>query len=565
MAPQLEAGRLYDPSGTLIPMTAPPPAGGNGGRPPIPPGVDRTYHDRWREYFRGLTPGRLEQILMQADAGDPYELVQLCEQMAERDPKIGSVLHTRTAAVLGLNHEIRPVKLDDSHSSEQDLADEIARFCDDALDRAGINELDGDLMDSVMKPIAVDWIDWGVDANGKVVPLGFRRIPPTHLRWGQTSETIRVYAPGNAVYAAGEIGVPFEPYTTVRLLNNERRDSPQRAGLGRSFSWYYLFKTTSIKDWVAYADRFGTPDRILSIDPSDFTNKEMYDAASYALSTIGAAASGVISKNWSMDIQSAASKGGAELFNTIIDYIDKAIGQLGLGHELSSQSSPGSGQLGITAALQVRQDIVEGDCKVLSSVHRRDLLVPMVGWNWGWDKLHLVPYSVFDCEPQKDLGAQSAVLATVARAFPELEFSIQQIRDEFAWDSPLGPKDVITAGRGAAVGQQPSGPAVPQDPAQPEVTVNRVLSARKGKRATPTAKQKKVDKLAEKVIAGALVETEKWKAQLRSMIREALAEGQSIPGIAHRVATAYPDLDAANLERLLHDQLVLVRLFGRNG
>ena len=65
----------------------------------------------------------------------------------------------------------------------------------------------------------------------------------------------------------------------------------------------------------------------------------------------------------------------------MIDIVNREASQLVLGHELSSQSSPGSGQLGITAAIAVRQDCIEGDCNWLGNIVRRDIFRPMVDRN----------------------------------------------------------------------------------------------------------------------------------------------------------------------------------------
>lgn len=570
MSAVLERGTILDASGTPIPLAVvPEPEAETLLRPD---GVDYDVADRYRGYpSKNLTPRKIEGILEAADAGEPYEWVELMEEMLEKDPKIQSVAVTRRKAVLGINHEIRPVKLDDENSGDQALADEIAKFCNAALQRAGLRGLVGHLMDSVGKGIAVDWVDWVRDKDKKWVPARFRKIPTKHLRWGNDSDSIRVWQPNSlsstSVTSDGQIGEKLTAYTTVRALDEEREDHPTRGGLLRTCVWYYLFKNTSIKDWVSSADRYGIPSRILTLSDSDFKNPAMYDRARAALRSIGSNLSGVISDKWRLDLAAALAKGGADLFNTILDYIDRAIAQLWLGHELSSQGSKGGGNLGISAAIQVRQDYLEGDCNSVSGIIRRDLLVPMTGWNYGWDKLHLVPNSIFDFEPPKDIVAESNVLSTNARTFPTMTFSIQQIRDQYGYDEPVDDDDTITAGDGAAAGGDPiTAPDVPVG--TPDgATVNSVLAKRRGAllpKSSPTARQKKVDRLTTKAVSAAITETSKWQAQLRTMIREGVKDGLTVQQMVHRVSKAYPDLDVDRLETQLQESLVLVRLFGRN-
>ena len=81
---------LYDSTGVAIPPPGllPPPSGMSV----IPGGVESDANDRYRQYLaKGLTPSRLAAILEEADAGYPYNLFQLCEEILEKDPKMASL------------------------------------------------------------------------------------------------------------------------------------------------------------------------------------------------------------------------------------------------------------------------------------------------------------------------------------------------------------------------------------------------------------------------------------------------------------------------------------------
>jgi phage gp29-like protein len=571
---------LYDATGTQVPLPgAPTPPTSSG----IPEGIDQTYRDRFRGYpSRNLTPAKIINILQNADAGWPLEWIELCEEIVEKDPKIGSVLHTRTAAVLGLYYEIQPPKLDDIDTTEDPQAQEIARFCDQALLASNFTDLVGDLLDAVGKPFAVDWVDWKLNRDGKVVPQRFRRIPTKHIHWSFDSDTIRVYDPyAQVAGVGGNLGLPLPPYTTVRAVYNTRHDHPTRAGLLRSLVWYYLFKITGLKDLVAYSDRYGMPLRVLFLDDADYKNPAIYNEMRASLAHMGTDASGVLSKNSVLQIEKMAEAGGAGVFKELIDYMDKAIAQLVLGHELSSQGSAGGGLLGISAALQVRQDILEADCNFISSTIKRDVLTPLVGWNFGWDAVEqgLVPNLTYNYEPPKDLVAQANVMSVVAATFPDLPFSKQQIRDEYGFDEPLGedtnplnqsPEDDVLM-PGGIVSDQAAGIKAPKspDPARgtPEVSINSLASRRMKRRRMPSkyspARQKAVDRLAKKGIKTGHDVAASWGSQLRQLLRDSAAEGVSLLDVRNRIVKAYPDLDAAALEQTLREQMVLVRLFGR--
>jgi phage gp29-like protein len=439
---------LYDATGTPIPFPGP-------ANPPawdlMPSGVENEVADRYRAYpSKHLSPNKITSVTEACDAGDPLEYVELLEEMREKDPKLDSVLHDRTAAVMGLPVDVTPVILPaEATQADVDLAATIAKFIDNVMDRAGLRGLLSDLMDALYKPFSISGIHWSAPDQGPVRPLAFSGIPARHVRWSFDSDEVRVYNPYGAVSnSRGNLGDPLPPYSTVRAIDLHRKDHPTRAGLGRTIVWYYYFKNLALKDWVSYGDRFGMPVRIIKLDPSDFRNPEMYQKARAAVKQMGVDASGVLSKNSDFEIVATSSRGGESLYQVIIDFFNTNYAQLVLGHELSSQSAPGQGQLGITAALQVRQDILEEDCEWLAGIVRRDVLTPMVGWNFGWDKLQFVPYLTFSYEPGKDLVATSTVLMNIAKAFPDFKFSEQQLRDEYNLDTPLGPEDEVTAGGG---------------------------------------------------------------------------------------------------------------------
>ena len=57
---------------------------------------------------RGLTPERLDGIMLEANSGDPRRQARLCRDILERDWSIGHALQTRVNAVLGCPWRIEP-------------------------------------------------------------------------------------------------------------------------------------------------------------------------------------------------------------------------------------------------------------------------------------------------------------------------------------------------------------------------------------------------------------------------------------------------------------------------
>jgi phage gp29-like protein len=574
------APRLYDATGTEIPLPGPqePPSG------TVSPGVNGAASDRFRLYpSRNLTPESIVQILEEADAGDPYRLIELIEEITEKDGKVEAVIKARSQSMQGMEWNILQPKLRLADQASEDKAKEIALFCEQALRSTEFSELIGDLMDGVSKPFAVDWITWGQDSLGKYVPTQFSRINPKHLRWSFADDSLRVFDPVRpSIGKGGDWGEPLAPYTTIRAIDLSRRDHPTRAGIGRTLIWPVFFKLTIVKDMVGYGERAGIPPRVLRIDQVDFDNPERYEKFRRAMMEFRHDLSAVISKNAELDIKVIASKDGVEVFTSQIDIFDKWIAWKVLGHELTSQSSPGQGQLGITAAMEVRQDIKEADCRWIAGIIKRDVLTPMVGWNFGWDAVqqHLVPNLWFDVELPRDITAESQVVDRIATRFPNLTFSKQQIRENFGIAAPLG-EDQIEAeddvlrpsagGSPAAVGASgagdPSSPPAEGPDAAPGSVNSRSGAASTLSASEPQSPEKKQIPVDAAVVKGA--ETgqpvaEKWEREIRDVLRQCQAEGLTFAQTADRVRGLYPALAVKGFEKDLRQWLFLCRLHGRN-
>lgn len=585
---------LYDWSGAPItsPGITPPPIEGY-----VEAGADEVIIDRYRGYFsRNLTPGRLARIQEAADGGDPAEWFGLCEEMLEKDMKFASLFQTRTAQLTGLQRDVMaPSKIDESL---RDKADEIADFCSQALEATNFDELLEDMMDAIPKPFSVDWIYWGFDTKGRVVPKKFCKIPGQHLRWSYKEDVLRIFDPSNPVVGPdGDWGMPLDPTYTVRSMWNIRRDNHLRSGLMRTLSWYYMFKIMAWKDLASYADRYGMPIRIAKLPAVQYKDKEIMDRIRTSLRRLGSDGSGVFTQEAELQIVAASGKGG-DVFKQIIDLVNKEAAGLVFGHELSSESSPGSGQLGISAALVQQQHVLESDCKRAGEIVRRDVFRWMTEWNYGPDAVMngLTPTLWFDYEEPPDLQGEANYLQTVKTTWPEIEFSESQIRDKFGIDEPIDAADTLggqspQAGvgpdgqplPGGAPGGAPGGGVVHPEPlvkgALPVVTIHSAPNfapqgvpgtlGRRRRRMGPSryrkAAQARVDRLAQRSIAASEGEAQQIQREIIGVLKSVLADGGSYQEARARVIRTYRTLSVGDITKLLEQGMIMTRLAGLNG
>jgi phage gp29-like protein len=157
---------------------------------------------------------------------------------------------------------------------------------------------------------------------------------------------------------------------------------------------------------------FGMPLRLGKYEPTSTPADR--DALVTAIRNLGSDAAGVISKATEIEFVEAASRsGGANPYQLMADFCNREMSKAVLGQTLTTDTA---GSTGTYAAAfihgQVRRDLVEADAQALAATLREQLLRPLVGFNFGWDKP--VPWFRFRFEEEEDLKALSEVFRNLA-------------------------------------------------------------------------------------------------------------------------------------------------------
>ena len=122
----------------------------------------------------------------------------------------------------------------------------------------------------------------------------------------------------------------------------------------------------------------------------------------------------MISKSTEIEFVEATSRsGGANPYQLMAEFCNREMSKAVLGQTLTTDTS---GSTGTYAAArvhgQVRQDLVKADAQALAATLREQLLRPLVGFNFGWDKP--VPWFRFRFEEEEDLKTLSEVFRNLA-------------------------------------------------------------------------------------------------------------------------------------------------------
>lgn len=368
-----------------------------------------SLRDRWSGYpSAGLTPRRLTAILREADGGDLTRQMELFSEMEEKDAHLFSCLQTRKLAVSGSEWEVHP-------AGEGKDDEEISAFVRDSL--GGITNFEDsltDLMDAVGKGFAVSEIIWEVK-GGRVLPVALKKRAARRFTFtgpDGISDGPRLITESSPVY--GE-GLPPDKF----MVHTYRAgaDQPERGGLLRVLSWIYLFKNFAVKDWVAFCEVFGMPMRLGVYAPS--ATREDKDALLEAVTSLGSDAAGVISESTRIEFVEAAKSGGGP-YEGLVGVLNAEISKAVLGQTLTTEVGASGSFAAGRVHQAVRADIARADARALARTINRDLIRPLVKFNFGPD----VRPSVFkfQMDPAEDLMAlaqRDKLLSEMGLTLPE--------------------------------------------------------------------------------------------------------------------------------------------------
>jgi len=356
--------------------------------------------ERWSSYpSAGLTPSRLAEIFREADQGNVYRQMELFEEMEEKDAHLTAILQTRKMAVLGKDYEVLPYG---ATPEDERIGAQVGEmvYAIPSLEEALL-----DMLDAIGKGFALSEIIWEV-TGGQARVSELRWIPQKKTIFGEDRQ------PRLLTSEAGWQGVAPPLWKVIYHRYKARSGYPTRSGVLRVVGWMYLLKNFAMKDWAAFNEVFGMPLRLGKYDTT--ASPADRDALVQAIRNLGSDAAGVISKATEIEFVEATSRsGGVNPYQLMAEFCNREMSKAVLGQTLTTDTA---GTTGTYAAArvhdQVRRDLVEADAQALATTLREQLLRPLVGFNFGWDKP--VPWFRFRFEEEEDLKTLSAVYRNLA-------------------------------------------------------------------------------------------------------------------------------------------------------
>lgn len=496
--------------------------------------------DKYSEYpSDGLTPVRLAEIFKEADAGDVLRQAELFEEMEEKDPHLFSQLQTRKNAVTGLDYEVIPFDSDDPRDKE------IAEFVEAQLGGIeGFEDIMLDLLDAIGKGFAVSEIMWSYD-EGHVVVDDIRSRHQKRFFWDSVDDSFKV----RTQEAPEGIELPKNKFIVHKY--KARSGHPSRAGVLRVVAWMYLFKNYTLKDWVAFCEVFGMPLRLGKYQPG--ASEDDKRALMQALVAIGADAAGIFPDGTAIEFVNTEKTSSTDLYERLARYCDEQVSKAILGQTLTSDSGGGSYAQSKTHN-DVRHDLTVADCKAIAATLRRDLIRPLVLYNFGEDKR--IPYLRFDAEESEDLTQTATVIGTLIRE-AGLKVPTSYIYKKFSIPKPEGDEEVATPPGQTAQGAGFGPFSFKAQPGEP-IALKAEDGARHGT-------QERVDRLAAAATRKSAGAFKKAFGPVLKKIEnaESLEELRDMMEDEKAVAELFGEMDVSEVEELLQKVMLYANLEGR--
>ena len=402
---------------------------------------------QWDQVSPGMTPQRLAAILRAAEDGEHRDYLTLAEEMEERELHYIAVLGTRKRALSGL-----PIQIEAASEGRKDQ--QVADACREMCEAPILRDLLDHLTDSLGKGYAVAEILWETSAS-QWRPQAFLERDPRHFLFDRlTRRELRL------VDLADPEGVRLQPYKFVHHVPRLKSGVPVRGGLAKPAAWAYIFKSYTLKDWMAFCEVFGMPIRIGKYGPQ--ATEEDRRKLLTAVRNIGTDAAAIIPETMALEfaeVKGGSAAGTNPVFASFAEYLDKQLSKLVLGQTMTTDSGSSMAQAKVHE--NVRRDILVSDARQLQTTIDRDLIRPFVDLNFGPQKVY--PRFTLPVAEPEDLKALADNLAKLVPL--GLRVAEGELRDRFGFTDPDEGEIVLGRAGLEAFALEPELDAEPEDDA----------------------------------------------------------------------------------------------------
>ncbi len=394
-----------------------------------------------------IDPERMGRIMRDAALGLGDAYFDLAEEMEEKYPHYAGVLGTRKRQTAQLEITVESATDDKAHKLHAD-------FIRDWLNRDTLQAELFDILDGIGKGISYTEIIW--DMGTQWTP---KQLKSRSQRWFEF-DSVDLTTPMLKVDDGTQKALP--PYKFIVHNHPAKTGLPIRSGLARIIAWPFLFQNMTVKDWVIFAEVYGMPLRLGKYGANATPSDKM--ALLRAVRDIGTDAAAIIPESMLIEFQNAAAAANADIYLKLASYLDQQVSKAVLGQTATTDALAGGlgGSQG-NVHNDVRQDIQNADADLLATTLNRDLVRPMIDFNFGIPADGKYPKIRIG---QSESLSQEQIIAIEKLVPLGLKIGMSTVRDRLGFPDPDADEEVL----GIDAQKPPENPNL--DPSRPNTREN---------------------------------------------------------------------------------------------
>lgn len=340
-----------------------------------------------------LRPQDVSRIIIEADSGYIWQLMDLGNEARQKDCHLHGVLFTRETTLASLPWQIAPYAKPGKKAVAKDR--DVGDWVEDRLlsikgspsvelgapdTLASFRGLLAHMGGAPFFGFAPSEVAWAKD-DGDLVPVGFSLLQQRRFLYRQSDGRLCWW--DNGMTQEVDVMKEFPPGKFIVHRPRTNGDIPCREGLIRPLMWAALFRNWDIRDWLALGElawkpyRTGTYSR--DATPNDIDN--LIDALR-KVSTSGTAAFPETTK-FMVEWPKHSVSSGQSMHGELAAFFGSEMSKCVLGQTLTTEA----GQKGARALGEVhdeiRKDIAESDAIQAAATIQSQLIAPMVRLNFG--------------------------------------------------------------------------------------------------------------------------------------------------------------------------------------
>lgn len=342
----------------------------------------------YRSYpSQNLSPQKLSAIMREFDSGFCRNVMNLFDDMEEKDLHLAAVMQTRLIAAATPERSVLPASDDGESKRHADFIREVFEGLEDKT------QLFYNLLSAIGRGFSIAEMIFEVSSSSLIVSR-IKMCPQSLFSFADSEKPGSILDFPVYLKPGGIVGVTLPREKFIFHTGRSFSGGPLRAGLYRGISWYYLFTNFSIKDWISFMDVYGVPLRLGRFKPgADESSRAILKKA---VMELGSDAAAVISDDTTIEFIESKLAGNHDLFQNAVEFFNRQKSKRVLGQTLTTeQGRSGSYALGGIHD-RVRMEITKLDCAMLDETLTRDFIVPLVKANFGEQKT----YPRLFCNPE---------------------------------------------------------------------------------------------------------------------------------------------------------------------